>query len=72
MYVDDGSPWAPPLEWADATANSSNRTAGVDYEALNNTLAKYFEDPALVDSCHTKAILVIYQARASSAVLPEV
>lgn len=62
VFVDDGSPWAPPVDWADATANSSNRTAGVDYDALNRTLARYFDDPALVNTCHTKAIVVIYQA----------
>lgn len=62
-YIDDGSQWAGPVDWPDATVNSTNRTAGVDYDALNNALARYFEDPALVNSCHTKAIAVIYKVR---------
>ncbi len=63
VYVDDGSPWAAPQDWPEATATKGSRIAGVDYDGLNRTLSKYFEDPTLVNSAHTKAIVVIYQAR---------
>ncbi|CAL8467489.1 g7027 [Coccomyxa elongata] len=63
VYVDDGSPWAAPQDWPEATATNGSRIAGVDYDGLNRTLSKYFEDPALVNGAHTKAIVVIYQGK---------
>ena len=38
----------------------------MDYEGLNRTLARYFEDPALVQGAKTRAIVVIYKARAGT------
>lgn len=70
VYVDDGAPWAGPRDWPDATATTGSRIAGVEYESLNRTLSRYFEDPALVNNAHTKAIVVIYQARPGAFIVP--
>ena len=48
-------------EWKNATAGSSNRLPGVDYEKLNATLARYFENATLVENAKTQAIVVIYK-----------
>lgn len=64
--VDDGRPWNGLAEWPDATAGSLNRSREVDYEGLNRTLARYFEDPALVQGAKTRAIVVIYKASAEA------
>ena len=64
--VDDGRPWNGLAEWPDATAGSLSRSREVDYEGLNRTLARYFEDPALVKGAKTRAIVVIYKASAET------
>jgi hypothetical protein len=61
--VDDGLPWAAPQQWPDATASSDDRFTGVDYTALNSSIARYFEDPKLVSAAKTRAIAVVYKAR---------
>ena len=48
-------------EWKNATMSSSNRLPGVDYEKLNATLARYFENATLVENAKTQAIVVIYK-----------
>ena len=52
-------------EWRNATLGSSNRLPGVDYEKLNATLARYFENATLVENAKTQAIVVIYKVRSS-------
>jgi hypothetical protein len=64
VLADDGQPWGGPLEWPDATAGSQNRSAGVDYDALDRALAQYFENPVLMQGAKTRAIVVVHQVHA--------
>ena len=62
VLADDGQPQGG-AEWPEATAGSQNRSADVDYDALDAAVARYFEDPALVQGAKTRAVVVIYKAR---------
>ena len=54
-------------EWRNATMGSSNRLPGVDYEKLNATLTRYFENATLVENAKTQAIVVIYKVSMMAA-----
>ena len=59
-YADDARRPASN-EWKDATMNSSNAISGVDYQKLNATLARYFDNSTLVQKAKTQAVVVIYK-----------
>ena len=54
-------------EWRDATMGSANALPGVDYEKLNATLARYFENATLAENAKTQAIVVIYKVSMPAA-----
>lgn len=57
-------------EWRNATMGSANAVPGVDYEKLNATLARYFENATLVENAKTQAIVVIYKVSTMAEASP--